>query len=104
MHDCLATALDSQLAEEGVDVELDGVVADAEALGDSLVGEALGEELENFALAGCQWLGQLFGGGRGVAEEESREGLVEGQQALGHGPHGGGQALTLDVSGEDSPR
>src|SRR6185312_16526410 len=68
MHDRLAAALDSQFAEEGIDVEFDGVVADAEALGDSLVGEALGEELEDFALAGCQGLGQIFGRSGGVAQ------------------------------------
>src|SRR3954468_21478107 len=61
MDDRLAAALDTQLAEDGVDVELDGVLADGEALGDLLVGEALGEELEHFALARGQGLGQLFG-------------------------------------------
>jgi hypothetical protein len=104
MHDRLAAALDSQLAEEDVDVEFDGVVVDAEALGDSLVGEALGEELEHFALAGCQGLGQLFGRSRGVAEENRRNGLVECQQALRHGSDGGGLALAVNSAGEDRPR
>jgi hypothetical protein len=64
-------------------VELAGVVADAEALGDPLVGEALGEELEHFEITGCQGLGQLFGRSGGVAEEDRREGLVEGLTRLG---------------------
>jgi hypothetical protein len=79
------------------------VVADAEALGDSLVGEALGEELEHFALAGCRGLGQLFGRSRGVAEENRRNGLVECQQALRHGSDGGGLALAVNSAGEDRP-
>src|ERR1700681_1300625 len=104
MDDRLAAALDSQLAEEGVDVELDGVGADSEALGDSLVGAALGEEFEHFALARSQGLGQLFWRYGRVAEEDGFEGFVEGQQALRHGPHGGGQALAICVAGKDSPR
>src|SRR5262249_11311761 len=50
LHDRLAAALDAQLAEDGVDVELDRVVADAQPLGDPLVGEPLAEELEHLDL------------------------------------------------------
>src|SRR5262245_11120127 len=103
MHDRLTPALHSQLAEDGVDVELGGVLADAEALGDALVGEALGEELEDFELARGQGLGQLFGWSGGVAEEERGEGVVEDQQSLGDSAEGGGQAVAVGVSGEGSP-
>src|SRR4051812_42408093 len=99
MHDRLAAALDSQLAEEGVDVELDGVVDDAEA----------------FRQFAC-WGGPGRGAGalrsrdvRGSALREERarsvkedrcEGLVEGKQALGHGQDGGSQVLAVHVAGE----
>src|SRR4051794_35187138 len=103
MHDRLAAALHPQLAEDGVDVELGGVLADAETLGDALVGETLGEKLENFELARRQGLGQLFRRDGGVVEEEGGEGLVEDQQSLRDGAEGGGQSIAVGVAGEDSP-
>ena len=45
--------------EDAVDVELDGVVGDAEALRDFLVGKAGGEEAQHFALARRQRLDHL---------------------------------------------
>src|SRR5262245_27883251 len=50
LDDRLAPALDSQFAENGVDVELGRVLADAEPLGDLLVGETLSEELQDLQL------------------------------------------------------
>ena len=54
--DGLGAALGAELGQDRRDVELDGVVADGEALGDGLVGQALGDEVEYLALP----LGQIL--------------------------------------------
>src|SRR3990172_12534519 len=56
--DGLSTALGAQLAQDGVDVELHGMLADAQPLSDGLIGQALGQELEHLHLARGQLLGQ----------------------------------------------
>src|SRR5213076_597953 len=55
LDDGLGPRRGPQLHHHAVDVELGRVVADAEAVGDQLVGQALGEQLDDLALA----LGQL---------------------------------------------
>ena len=44
----LGTALGAQLAHDGVDVEFDGMVTDAQAVSDSLVGEPFRQEIQHF--------------------------------------------------------
>ena len=50
--DGLRTTLSAQFAEEGVDVEFDGVLTDVQVIGDGLIGETFGQELENLQFAG----------------------------------------------------
>jgi hypothetical protein len=47
----LAPVAHAELGEDVADVELDGAGADEELVGDLLVGEALAEQRQNFALA-----------------------------------------------------
>ena len=46
----------AQFRQEMLDIELDGVQAEYQVLGDLLVGEAFGHELENLALSFTQRL------------------------------------------------
>src|SRR5258706_15366615 len=59
LHDRLAPALRAELAEDGVDVELGGVLADPQGLGDAPVRESLGQLLEDLVLARRERFGQL---------------------------------------------
>ncbi len=49
--DGLGAALRAQLAHNGVDVELDGMLADAQLAGDGLVGQPFGQQLQHFKFA-----------------------------------------------------
>jgi hypothetical protein len=49
----------AELAEDGGDVKLDGVLRDVQLCGDFLVAKATGEHLENFALARGEWLSEF---------------------------------------------
>src|SRR5262249_25151671 len=51
--DCLCTALRTQFAENGVDVEFDSVLADVQAVGNGLIGKTFGKELQDFQFTGC---------------------------------------------------
>src|SRR3954454_4942279 len=76
LDDRLAAALHAELAEDGIDVELDRVVADAQPLGDPLVGEPLTEELQHLALPRGEVLDEVRRRWGSVAEEGGHEGLV----------------------------
>ena len=58
--DGFGAALRAELAEDGVDVELDGMVANPQSLCDGLIGEALGQELQHFQLTRGQILDRAF--------------------------------------------
>ena len=84
MHDGLGSRLDAQLAEDRVDVELHGVVADAEALRDLLVREAAGEKLQHLELAMRERLFQ-FHFRPSLRRRGTRDHLVEHRQPFGDG-------------------
>jgi hypothetical protein len=50
----LGAALGVEFAEDGVDVEFDGVVADVEAEGNSLVGQPFGQQAQYVEFAGLR--------------------------------------------------
>lgn len=58
--------LDAELLEDVADVLLDGVLGDHEACGDALVGAAFGHQLEDFSLAGGEFVERVIGA---VADE-----------------------------------
>ena len=82
MHDRLGSRLHAEFAEDGVDVELDGVVADAEALGDLFVGEPAGKELQHFELAMRERLLELDFR-TAVRRRGTRDHLIENRKTVG---------------------
>ena len=60
--DGLGAAIGAELCQDRRDVELDGVIADREALGDRLVGQADGDQRQHLALS-CRQVVDLVGDG-----------------------------------------
>jgi hypothetical protein len=83
-----------ELVEDVVEVAVDGAFGDAELVGDLAVAEALGDEVEDFLLAGAEGIGGPgLGGGvvGGVADEGDEAGESGGGDdglAAGDGPDG----------------
>jgi len=57
---CLRATLDAELAEDVVDVRLDGAGCDNELIGNLVVGETRSNELEDFLFAVAERLYQIF--------------------------------------------
>jgi len=72
----------ARFVEDAIDVELDGPCADAERLGDELVGEAAGDERQDLGLAGGQLPAPARGGehlgDRSIRERRSQNGQKAG--------------------------
>ncbi len=88
--DGFGSACGVEFLEEAGDVELGGVGGDPEAEGDLLVWEALGDELEDFALAGAEGTVVWIGGG----------GLVDDDKAGGGGADGCGEGGAFGAAAE----
>jgi hypothetical protein len=71
----------AELGQERTDVELGGVFADAELAGDATIGQALGQQLEDLALARGQGWGRLgwWQWRGGLAGEPVEEGASHGR-------------------------
>jgi hypothetical protein len=102
-NDGLGAGLRPELPENRIYVELGGVLADPEPLGDPAVRKALGEELKDLRLAVRELLGEArsrIGDGR---QDPLSQGLVQDQEPLGGRPEARGEAGRLDVAEQRAP-
>src|SRR5262249_4801533 len=97
----LGARRDPQLAEDRVDVELDRPFADAQPLRNAAVGEAFGEELQDFALAGGERLDRRLVSGR-AGKKRVVQRVVEHDESARQRGEGGREARGVGVTEEDA--
>jgi hypothetical protein len=94
----------AELAENGSDVKLDGVLGDAELGGDFLVAEAAGEHLEDFAFARREGLDEFVQGTR-RHRSGGHGGMdvcgMQHHEPAGDGLQGGGELVGRSIVGQD---